>query len=549
VSRAAKPRASVFARRLAQRNPTGDRAERRWLYVPYDQLHDGIGPLAREEPGRLGIVLVESPAKAGRRPYHRQKLALVLANQRHFALEQVARGVAVRHVVHEAGFAPALSEAAAELGPLTMMEAAERELRAELAPLVDSGVVKVVPHEGWLTSRETFLASQEHAPPYRMDAFYRAVRREHDVLMERGRPVGGRFSFDAENREPWRGEPPAPEPPVFTPDDVTREVGDLIERHFGGHPGTLDLARLPATHADAEALWDWARRECLPHFGPYEDAMSRQSPGLFHARIAALLNVHRLLPARVVADVEALDLPLPSREGFLRQVWGWREFMRHVHVETDGLRRGYDAARVEGEARDGIPGSPSAAPAFLGEGRPLPPAWWDGGSGLACLDTVVEDVWREGWSHHITRLMVLGNIAMLIDASPRELTDWFWAAYVDAYDWVVEPNVLGMATFATGELLSTKPYISGAAYVNRMGDHCGGCAFDPRRNCPLTSLYWAFLDRHRDRLQHVTRLALPYANLKRRDISQRGAEAALFERVSAILAEGGTLSPQALTEA
>ncbi len=538
--------AGPFALRLADHD-VDDAAHRRWVYVPYDQLHDGIGPLAREAPGDLGIVLVESPAKAARRPYHKQKLALVLANQRWFALEQAARGVAVRHLVHEGGFAPALREAAAELGPLTVMEPAERELRVELAPLVADGLLGVTPHEGRLTSRETFRRSQRKGPPYRMDAFYRAVRREHDVLMEDGKPVGGRFSFDGENREAWPGDPPAPEPPTFPVDEITAEVGALVVARFADHPGTLDLEHLPTTLEDAESAWAWALRDCLPHFGPYEDAMSRRSSGLFHSRIAALLNLHRLLPARVVADVEALeDAPLPSREGFLRQVWGWREFMRHVHDETDGLRTGYPAAATEeredgrATAADDACAPPEAAPApnALDARNPLPPAYWSGDSGLACLDRVVEDVWREGWSHHITRLMVLSNIATLLDVSPRELTDWFWVAYVDAYDWVVEPNVLGMGTFATGELLSTKPYVSGAAYIDRMSDHCGSCAFDPKTTCPITRMYWAFLARHRDVLGGNRRLSLPYASLDKRPESRREEDAATFRRVRDALAAG-----------
>jgi deoxyribodipyrimidine photolyase-related protein len=525
---------AAFRERLAEVNPpeTG----RRWLYVPYDQLSDARGPLSRDDPATLGIVLVESPAKAARRPYHRQKLAFVLANQRHFALEQAARGVAVRHVVSENGFAEALAHQAAELGRIEVMEPAERELRVELAPLVAGGRLVVRPHEGWLTSRETFLESQPKGPPYRMDAFYRRVRREHDILMDGDRPRGGRFSFDAENRQPWRGDPPAPDPPTFPVDPIKEEVARLVERRFADHPGQVDLPHLPATKQDAEHAWAWFQEHGLPEFGPYEDAMSRRSSGLFHSRLAALIHVHRLTPGRVVREVEHLDIPLASQEGFLRQIWGWREFVRHVHVETDGLRQGYAAAP------DGGPDRP-AEPDALGAGRPLPPAWWKGGSGLACLDHVVDDVWREAWSHHITRLMVLGNLATLLDVSPRELTDWFWVAYVDAYDWVVEPNVLGMASFATGDLMTTKPYVSGSAYIDRMGDYCGDCAFDPKNDCPITRLYWAFLARHEEQLADNPRLRVVMASLRKRSAGKREEDAAVFEHVSTELTAGRRLTP------
>lgn len=552
---------TAFRRALAERN--GDPAARRWLFVPYDQLSDGIGPLSREAPEELGIVVVESASKPRRRPYHRQKLALVLANLRHFALEQAERGVAVRHVFGRGGYADALREVARELGPMRVMRPAERELRRELAPLLSDGTLVEVLHEGWLTTREEFDHVFEAGPPWRMDAFYRAVRQRTGVLMEDGLPQGGRYSFDGENRDPWPGEPPAPEPPVFSPDAVTQEVGDLVASRFDHHPGRLDLASLPATAKDAEKLWRWAKKHCLPHFGPFEDAMSHRSRGLFHTRVSALLNLHRLLPARVVRDVEGLDVPLASREGFVRQVLGWREFMRHVHEATDGFRkppggdrpkrlripgdggyqRGWGEPWPKPRQEEGVDGG--AAPSFLGAQAPLPPAFWGREpSGLACLDRVVADVWEEGWSHHITRLMVLSNLATLLEVDPREITDWFWVAYVDAYDWVVEPNVLGMGTFALGPLFTTKPYVSGAAYVHRMSDYCGTCAFDPKRDCPITPLYWDFLARNRTRLDGNRRMALPLRSLEKRGKEQQAKDARIARWARETLARGGRLRPE-----
>ncbi|MCA8966403.1 MAG: cryptochrome/photolyase family protein [Planctomycetes bacterium] len=514
-----------FARELRARNPrrlTG----RRWLYVPYDQLHDGVGPLAHEPAAELGIVLVESRAKARRRPYHRQKLALVLTNMRHFALEQAERGVAVRYVAGDVGYADALAPLARELGALRVQRPAERELRAELAPLFASGALVEVPHEGWLSTAADFAALGP--PPWRMDAFYRGVRRRTGVLMRAGKPVGGKFSFDAENRKPWRGTPAAPDEPTFAVDAVTREVCDLVLRDFAEHPGELRPEHLPATRADAEQLWDRALRECLPHFGPFEDAMSTRSSGLFHTRVSPLLNLHRLLPARVVEDVLAAELPLASVEGFVRQVLGWREFVRHVHEATDGLRT-VGSERLDTDVLDAA--------------MDLPPAFWGTASGLACLDRVVADVWREGYSHHITRLMVLGNLATLLGVSPRQLADWFWVAYVDAFDWVVEPNVLAMATYAVGDLMTTKPYVAGSAYLNRMGDHCRSCAFDPKTTCPVTRLYWNFLAEHRDRLDGNPRLAMPLRSLDKRAAGERTRDAAVAARVRAALARGELVAP------
>ncbi|MCA8955036.1 MAG: cryptochrome/photolyase family protein, partial [Planctomycetes bacterium] len=460
---------SVFRTRLEERQPRAS-GDRRWVFVPYDQLTDAVGPLAETDAERLGIVVVECPAKGARRPYHRQKLALVIANLRQFALEQAERGVAVRHIVAERDYGAALAPLADELGPLVCMEPAERELRQDLQPLVARGALRMVPHAGWMSTPTDFQTAHPRGAPFRMDRFYRQVRRSTGVLMDgAGEPVGGKFSFDPENREAWYGAPPAPTPPRFTPDAVTEEVLELIAIRYADHPGRLDAESLPATAADAETLWIWAQRECLPAFGPFQDAMSTRSSSLFHARIAPLLHLHRLLPQRVVADALALDLPIASCEGFVRQVLGWREFVRHVHRETDGFRT---------IAAD-------AAPRFFASAtEPLPPAFWGEPSGLHCLDTVVGDVWREGYGHHITRLMVLANIATLLDVSPRELTDWFWVAYTDAFDWVVEPNVLGMGTFAVGDLMTTKPYVAGSNYIDKMSDYCDGCAFDPKKTCP-----------------------------------------------------------------
>ena len=527
---------SEFARALAAAQaglpPTG----RRWLFVPYDQLTSGVGPLAHEAPRELGIVVVECPAKAAKRPYHPQKLALVLTNLRHFALEQAARGVAVRHVV-AGSYAAALEKVLPETGPLRVMRPAERELRVDLAPLVETAQVEVIPHEGWLTTTQDFTASQGE-PPWKMDAFYRHVRRRLDILMVRGKPEGGKLSFDTENRKRWPGTPPAPAPPAYRVDDITSEVCDLVRERFASHYGALKPDQLPATALDAERLWSFAKSECLESFGPFEDAMSTASRTLFHTRISPLLNNLRLLAPRVVQDVAALKhLPLPSREGFIRQILGWREYMRHVHDATDGFRT------IRGEPQPtNAEGSSTAS--FLGTSGKLPPAYWDRPSGLHCLDEVVRAVWEDGYSHHITRLMVLSNIALLLDVSPRELTDWFWIAYVDAYDWVVEPNVHGMGTFGLGELLTTKPYVAGSAYIHKMSDFCEGCRFDPKTTCPLPSLYWAFLGRHRDALASVNRMKLPVVAETKRTAAQKRHDAATFERVSRALAAGEELAWQ-----
>lgn len=533
----------------AQRHvDTASESTRRWVYIPYDQLSDRIGPLSELAPDEAGIVLVETPTKAARRPYHRQKLALVLSSMRHFAVEQAERGVAVDYRIGPQTVAEHLRAAAAAHGPLVCMRPAERELRAELAPLVRDDLLRFTAHGGWLSDEADFDILG--AAPWRMDAFYRHLRQRTGLLMEDGKPEGGRYSHDGDNRQPFRGEPTPPTPPRFTPDAITEEVGALLtDGPLRDHPGTLDLGALPASAHNVQTHWRWVKEHCLTHFGPFEDAMSRNHPGLFHTRLSPLINLHRLLPADVVQAVAASDAPLNSREGFVRQVLGWREFVRHVHERTDGFRllpgdEGFTGQRFE-LPPTGLDTAPD--PRFLAAETPLPPAFWpDSPSGLSCLDTVVRDVWREGYSHHITRLMVLSNIARLLDVVPAELSDWFWVAYIDAYDWVVQPNVLGMGTFAAGELMTTKPYVSGANYLHKMSDYCGDCAFDPRRTCPLTSMYWAFLQRHRERLSDNPRLRLPLASCRKRSDEQHAHDTRIAERTRELLGEGKQVTPAAL---
>lgn len=257
---------SRFLRALDERNPP--RWDRRWIFVPEDQLSDDIGPISRSDPREIGIILIESHWKAARRPYHKQKLALLWSNLRHFAIEQASRGVAVRYLTTTQPFQATLAPLIAKLGPLTVMEPAERELRADLDPLVRIGEVIVLPHEGWLTTREQFIRGAGEGSPWRMDAFYRFVRKDTGILMDGDVPVGGRFSYDVLNRRRWAGDPPAPNPLSFPIDEITAEVGELIDRYFSRHPGEMDLSTIPATDKDAQRLWRWAKRECLPHLRP-----------------------------------------------------------------------------------------------------------------------------------------------------------------------------------------------------------------------------------------------------------------------------------------
>ena len=529
--------APKFERLIKPAYPTSrDLKSRRWIFIPYDRFTDRTGPLTEQAADKTGIVIVESTAKAHRRPYHKKKLVLLISNMRHFALEQAARGCKVIYYFSPNSHATALLELqkSLPLPDITVMQAAERELRLDINAAEKLGLkLKIVRDTTWFSNTEDFTAVYGAYKPgrsYVMDRFYRAMRLKCGVLMKNGKPVGGQFSYDADNRNPYKGQVPIPKPLSFPPDELTREVIDFVALEYGHHFGEIEGFDSPVTQADADRAWAFTLEHLLPHFGPYEDAMRDDELQLFHSRTSGLVNLSRLLPAQMIAETEqAVEdgrVPLASGEGFIRQLMGWREFMRHLHEQTDGYRllAGTIPQETKKLKKKADPYA-GAVPTALNASLPLPAAYWGVKSGLHCLDTVVAQVVREGWSHHITRLMVLSNLATLCGFSPRELTDWFWFAYVDAYDWVVETNVLGMATYSDGGLTATKPYVSGAAYINRMSNFCGHCQYDPKRatgegSCPFTALYWTFLERNEGTLSGNFRMQMPYTTLRKKSAQE-----------------------------
>ncbi len=528
-----------FLEQIAYARPAAaEAAARTWIYLPYDRLTAATGPLAEIDPQAAVLVLVESEEKGKRRPYHKKKIALLLACERHFALEQAARGVKIAYVTETGTHGDGLLRVQEEFGfkSITAMHPAERELRLDLNEAVARGLrLKLVADTTWLSTNEDFdtvykLGKGPLPKHFVMDRFYRAMRKKTGLLMENSEPFGEHFSFDTENRKPYKGQVKVPERPSYKPDAVTQEVLDLVAREYPDTFGSLDNFDWPVTEKEIQHFWKFALTKLLPEFGPYEDAMSSDQPNLFHSKISGLMNLSRILPAQVIKDVTKAyaqgKLSLASTEGFIRQILGWREFMRHVHRVTDGYRNldvFYEKKLDNKEGGTGL--YAGAAPSALQATLPLPAAYWGVKSGLNCLDTVVAQVVAEGWSHHITRLMVLSNLATLCGFSPRELTDWFWFAYVDAYDWVVEANVLGMSTYGDGGVTATKPYVSGAAYIHRMSNYCEGCQFNPKKalgddSCPFTALYWTFLERNADTLRTNIRLAMPYRTLEKKSAAE-----------------------------
>jgi deoxyribodipyrimidine photolyase-related protein len=542
---------SSFQQQIQSAHPTAtDIRDRRWIYVPYDRYTDRTGPVSEQSPSQTGIVIVESTAKALRRPYHKKKLVVLISNMRHFALEQYARGVSVLYHLspHSHGQALLELQRAHNLPSLTCMTPAERELRLDLATAGKQGLLlNLVDDTTWLSTTEDFLKTYGSFKPgksYVMDRFYRRMRQKTGILMQNAKPVGGRFSFDTENRNPYKDEVPIPTPPVFPPDAITQEVIAFVESTYAHHFGTTKNFDLPCTQSDCDFYWRFFLDQMLPNFGRFEDAMRDDHLQLFHSKTSVLVNLGRLLARDLIHDVAHCaatgSVSIASVEGFIRQLLGWREFMRHLHEQTDGYRLlanhvpqehkpspqeiSQDQQDTDALAyKSSITPDPyaGATPSALHARLPLPAVYWGVKSGLHCVDSVVAQVMDEGWSHHITRLMVLSNLATLCGFSPRELTNWFWFAYVDAYDWVVETNVLGMATHADGGLTATKPYVSGAAYINRMSNFCGHCQYDPKKSygagsCPFTALYWTFLERNDSTLSKNFRMQMPYNALRKK---------------------------------
>lgn len=460
------------------------------MLVLGDQLDRHRGALGPVRAGQARVLIVEWEAAIASRPVHRQRLHLVLTSLRRLAGDLRREGIEVDH-----RSAPTLAAALAahrdRYRPERIRATAPTSFdgRRRLARLG----VELVPTDAFLCSAEEFAAFARDRPRLRMEDFYRWQRRRLGFLMDRGAPVGGRWNYDAENRaRPPRDGRTWPTPPRRALDDVDRAVlASLPRRAWGAPPDGL----WPTDRAEALRRLDWVIADVLPIFGPHQDAMVTREPFLAHSLLSPALNLGLLHPSEVAQAVEvayrAGEVPLPSAEGFLRQVIGWREYVWGRYWQLMPAYREENA---------------------LGADRPLPAAFLGAPTEMRCLAEVIGVVTRTGWAHHIQRLMVLGNLGLLVGVAPLALARWMQAGFVDGAEWVMLPNVLGMALYADGGIMATKPYAAGGGYIARMSDYCRGCRFDPRqrtgpRACPFTTLYWDFLARHAGRLAANPRMA------------------------------------------
>ena len=369
-----------------------------------------------------------------------------------------------------------------------------------------------------------FAAHARGRKSLRMAYFYREMRKRHGVLMQGAaadQPEGGQWNFDADNRDAFGATGPGAVPPraMFEPDAITREVMALVEQRFATHPGRLDDFAWPVTRAQALVALQRFISERLPLFGRYEDAMWPGEPWLYHAHLSAALNLKLLNPRELVdaavAAYRAGQAPLASVEGFVRQILGWREYVRGIYW-----------TRMPGYADLNA----------LDAQQDLPAWYWTGATDMACLRDAIGQTLQHGYAHHIQRLMVTGLFALMYGVQPQQVHAWYLAVYVDAVEWVELPNTLGMSQYADGGLMASKPYVATGRYIQRMSPHCQGCRYDPAQRtgdkaCPFTTLYWDFLMRHETMLAANPRMALQVKNLARLDDAQKQA---IRERAAAI---------------
>ena len=485
---------------------------RRLIMLLGDQLSAGLSSLVDADPACDRILMAEVREEGCYVPHHPKKILLILSAMRHFAEELRERGFQLDYVhLDDAGNSGSLlgelSAARARWQPeqICITEPGEWRLLAQFREhQARWPELEIREDTRFFCSHERFAAWAKDRKQLRMEFFYRDMRRLSGLLLDAdGGPEGGAWNFDAENRKALPTDVAVPAQPHFAADSITRDVEALVAQHFADHYGRLEGFDYPVTAAEAEQLWQSFLAQGMPSFGDYQDAMADDQPYLFHARIAAAMNIGLLDPRRVCLDVQASwqagDIPLNAAEGFIRQILGWREYVRGI----------YWLHMPEYAERNA-----------LGNSRALPDFYWTGDTRMRCMQQAIGQTLEHAYAHHIQRLMVTGNFALLAGIEPKQICDWYLAVYMDAFDWVELPNTLGMVMHADGGYLGSKPYCASGQYIKRMSNHCKGCSYKVseqtgERACPFNSLYWHFLMRHREQLGRNQRLSMVYRNLER----------------------------------
>jgi deoxyribodipyrimidine photolyase-related protein len=498
--------------RHAARRSAGTMAPSTTVWISGDQCTPHHTALAAADRASTVVLMIESIERARLQRYHKRKLVLIYAAMRHFAEDLRRAGWTVDYHVEAPDFATAFAAHVAAFAParVVLMEQSEwGATEAMRAIAARHGCdVTVTAHANFLSTAADYdrLLKRDDAR-VTMETFYRAMRRSTGLLMDGDAPAGGAWNFDAENRRPPARGLRFPAVPRYPPDAITREAIALVERRFAENPGTIGDFALAVRRTDALHALDAFVADRLPTFGPWQDAMLAGEREMSHAHLAYAINVGLLHPLEVARRAERAyrdgAVPLASAEGFIRQVIGWREYVWRIYWKRMPAYRERNA---------------------LGAIVPLPAFFTTGKTSMFCLADVLAAVRETGYAHHIQRLMILGNFALIAGLEPVAVNDWFWGMFVDAYDWVMVPNVIGMALHADGGEVGTKPYAASANYINRMSDYCGHCRYDPKQTtgpdaCPFNALYWDFIDRNAPRFARNPRMAVIVRSWQGRELA------------------------------
>jgi deoxyribodipyrimidine photolyase-related protein len=457
------------------------------------------------------IVMIESIPEAQYVWSHKAKIALFLSAMRHFAIKLKELNYPLTYIQNSPlSIVETLKEKIIQeqITNLICVEPGEWRLKQQIEELARELSITLEMREDahFYCSHQEFIAWSAGKKELRLEYFYRLMRKTHNILVDsEGNPEGGQWNFDKDNRKPYSKKGPGiiEAPILFEPDKVTKEVLKFVSTTYSSHPGALEDFRWPVTREQALEALDYFVEFRLRNFGVFEDAMWTDTPFGWHSILSSSLNLKLLNPREVIAAVlqawKKHSLDLSTVEGFIRQILGWREFVRGMYY--------LDMPKM---AQDN----------YYDHQSPLPKWYWTGQTKMACMKDAIGQTLQYGYAHHIQRLMVTGNFALLAEILPSEVCDWYLAIYVDAIEWVELPNTAGMALFANGGRFTSKPYIASGAYIKRMSNYCGSCKYKPEvrfgeNACPVTTLYWHFLIKHRNQFESSPRTRLMTANLKR----------------------------------
>ncbi|MCY0966056.1 cryptochrome/photolyase family protein [Parathalassolituus penaei] len=484
-----------------------------------DQLSLQLPTLRVLNPQDDILVMAEVADETSYVPHHLQKIALIFSAMRHFANQLRQAGWRVHYhsydpasdlksllavVTHVQQQSPASEVVLTRCGEYRLQHSMDNHWSSQLGvPVTVFEDDRFICPPGWFQQ----WASQRKQ--LRMEFFYREMRRLTGLLMVNGEPAGGEWNLDHNNRNPWKGSPPLPAHPVEATDSIDQEVLALVQQHFSHHPGQLQPFYWPTTRAAALDELQRFLDQRLPWFGDFQDAMVTGEDFLFHSRLSAAINIGLLDPLEVCRAAEQAwqqgKAPLNAVEGFIRQIIGWREYVREIY-----WLKMPDYAQLN----------------HLGYQRSLPRYYWDGNTRMKCMSECFRTTFDHAWAHHIQRLMITGNFALLAGIRPVEICDWYLAVYADAFDWVELPNTLGMVMHADGGLLGSKPYAASGQYINRMSDYCRNCHYKVKtaadaNSCPFNSLYWHFIEENRQHFEKNPRMTMIYKSLERQKDEQR----------------------------